>query len=561
MMAHTVPMNSSLLIRNARIYTVNPAQPWAEAIAISNDRIVWVGKDAEAKDWIGPQTRVIDAQSQFMLPGLNDSHFHLLMGARALDGAQLYTQQNVRELQATVSAYAQSMPDRFWLRGRGWQYSAFADGSPIHRKWLDEILPDRPFCADAFDGHSAWANTKALELAGILSDASQDPTGFGEVVRDGAGLATGWLRESPAMDLVRNHIPQPTDDTVNQLLRRAIGLCHAAGLTSVQNMDNNAHAFEVFDAFDQRDELTLRVYLPMLVEASMKVEALEAWKKKTTRLGSRAASSRLRTGCYKFFMDGVVEAKTAFMVEPYADGSGERGTPNFLQANFDALATKADALGGQIFVHAIGDAAVRATLNGFEAALKHNGRRDSRHRIEHIEVLHPQDLPRFQQLGVLGSIQALHAEFGYDQNNPWLALLGPGRWAQGMAWRTLMNAGVPICQGSDWPVVSYDPRLGVQAAVTRRKFADLSTWHLEGASHVTPYVANHAFTLAETIAGYTSIAAFAEFQENEKGRLKPGLLADLVVLDANWFEIAPPEIAQTKVMLTVSGGKIVHEAI
>ncbi|BCX04239.1 MAG: amidohydrolase [Candidatus Roseilinea sp.] len=554
--------HASLVLRNARIYTQVRTDPWAEALAIIGDRIAWVGPDMEAADWVGPNTQVIDAGRRLVLPGLIDSHFHLLMGARALRDLQLDDARTVDEVQSRLRAFADAHPEREWLTGRGWQHSLFARGGRPDRTVLDAVVADRPVFLVASDGHSAWVNTAALQRAGIVHGPANPPA-FGAVMMDDDGRATGELREA-AMDFVRDLIPPLAREEEDDLLRQALRTCAEYGITSVHNMDGDAQSLAIYRDFEARGELTLRIYVPLTIEPGMPEADIEAWVRETQDINRATIEARaepgpmpfVRTGCVKLFADGVIESKTAWMLEPYDDGSGECGRPNFAPDEFKRLITKADALKLQIFVHAIGDAAVRAALDAFELARKLNQPRDSRHRLEHIEVLDPVDLTRMKRRRVLASVQLLHAEFGSDPDNPWRRLVGPKRWAWGFPWRAILNAGVPMAFGSDWPVVTMNPFEGMRAALTRPKldFSDARS-----------YFPDHRLTLEELVAGYTLDGAFFEFQERDKGRIKPGMLADLAVLDTDLFNLPRADleagIAGTRSALTVVGGRIVHRAL
>lgn len=554
--------HASIVLRNARIYTLVRAEPWAEALAIAGDRIVWVGPDMDAADWVGPDTQVIDAGRRLVLPGLVDSHFHLLIGARALRDLKLDDARTLDEVQSRLRAFAEAHPEREWLTGRGWQHSLFARGGKPDRAVLDAVVSDRPVFLVASDGHSAWVNTAALQRADILHGPANPPS-FGAVVMGDDGLATGELREA-AMDSVRDLIPPLAREEEDELLRQALRACAEYGITSVHNMDGDAQSLTVYRDFEARGELTLRIYVPLTIEPGTPESAIEAWAHETHQISRATLEARaepgempfVRTGCVKLFADGVIESKTAWMLEPYDDGSGERGRPNFDPDEFKRLITKADALKLQIFVHAIGDAAARAALDAFDLARKLNQPRDSRHRLEHIEVLDPVDLTRMKRKRVLASVQPLHAEFGSDPDNPWRRLVGPRRWAWGFPWRAILNAGVPMAFGSDWPVVTMNPFEGMRAALTRPKldFSDARS-----------YFPDHRLTLEELIAGYTFDGAFFEFQERDKGRIKPGMLADLAVLDTDLFNVPRADleasIANTRAALTIVGGRIVHRAL
>jgi predicted amidohydrolase YtcJ len=532
---------ATLLLRNARIATLDPSHPRAEAVAIAGDRVLWAGADADAAAWAGPNTRVIDGEGRLALPGLTDSHFHLLLGARTLNMLPLEGAQDLAELQARLRAWAEREPGADWIVGRGWAYRLFAAGQPIHRQILDAAVPDRPVYLTAFDGHTGWANTAALRLAGILEGADTG-TPFSSVVLGDDGLATGELREGAAMTMVRRLIPTPSDDEQLALLRRALGQLARLGLTGVHNMDGDAWQLGLYRRLIERDELSLRVLLPLSLRPGSAPEEIDAW----AEVARAQRDPLLRAGAVKLFMDGVVESKTALLLAPYADDSGELGTANYAQEEFEALVTRADARGLQVFVHAIGDGAVRRTLDGFAAARRANGPRDSRHRVEHVELIDSADVARFVELGAIASMQPIHANFGVDPQNTWRRLSGPARWPWGFAWRRLRDAGVQLAFGSDWPVADPDPLLGVHVCLNR-----------------TPLDAglpDQRLTLDEAIAGYTTWAAYAGHAEHEQGRLAPGYLAELVLLDRDLYETPAETLREARVALTVVGGNVVFEA-
>jgi predicted amidohydrolase YtcJ len=535
---------ATLVLRNARIATQNPAQPWATALAVAGDRVVWVGDDADAVAWYGPRTREIDGAGRLVLPGFCDSHLHLLIGARSLGRLQLDDATSLDDLQARLHVYAAANPERDWLVGRGWMYRLFAPGEPIHRRVLDAIVPDRPVFLSAFDGHTGWANTAALERAGIVHGADTGNP-FSVVVCDATGVATGELREGQAMDLVRRFIPPWSAAEQDDLLRRALRELAALGITSVHNMDGDVEQLALYARFLAADELRVRIVLPLSLTPGIDPAQIDAWAEQALQHQGPV----LRAGAVKLFMDGVVEAKTALLLAPYADGTDDRGIANYDQAEFNALVTRADACGLQVFVHAIGDAAVQRTLDSFAAAQQANGRRDRRHRVEHVELIDPADVGRFAELGAIASFQPIHVGFGLDEENTWRRLSGPARWPLGFAWRTLADAGAPICLGSDWPVAAPDPLRGIATALQRVKL-DLS-----GPESRFP---DQRLTLEELIRGYTSGAAYAAHRERELGRLAPGYLADFVVLDADMFRLPPEALATTRVALTVMGGRVVY---
>jgi len=533
-----------LLVRNARIYTQDPACPWAEALAIVGDRVAWAGPDAEAAAWAGPTTRVIDGGGRLALPGLTDSHFHLLLGARGLGRLQLDDAASVGEVQERLRAYAAAEPGREWLVGRGWRYSLFAPGEAIRRERLDAVTGERPALLTAFDGHTAWANTAALRRAGVLGGADTGNR-FDVVVTGEDGLASGELREG-AIELVRRLIPPMGPAEEEALLRRALRELAALGITGVHNMDGDEDQLGLYRRFLERGELSLRVLLPLSVRPGTPPERIDAW----AELARGYAGPALRAGAAKLFIDGVVESKTALLLAPYADGSGELGAANYEQEEFEELIARADANMLQVFVHAIGDGGVRRTLDAYAAARRRNGARDARHRVEHVELVDPADVARFVELGAIASMQPLHANFGLDEQNTWRRMSGPTRWPWAFAWRRLLDAGVGLAFGSDWPVVSPNPLEGIHVARNRIK--------LDFSGPDSPFP-DQRVSLDEAIAGYTTWAAQAAHREADLGRLAPGFLADLVLLDQNLFAIPPDAIGATRVDLTVVGGGVVFE--
>jgi predicted amidohydrolase YtcJ len=533
------------IIVNARVHTVDPDRPRAEAVAVRGNRIHFIGSTAAALAYRDAQTEIVDGGQRTLLPGFIDSHFHLLWGARELAGIQLANAATLEEILAGVKAYGAHHPEEEWLVGYQVRYSASPAGRGLTRQMLDAVVPDRPVFLLAFDSHTAWANSLALEKAGILHGRSTQAGS--EIVMASAqagkaATATGELREPAAYNFVRDLIPPPTAAATRSLLRR--GLEHAArhGITSVHNMDGAQERIELYAEFEERDEMTLRIYVPYDVTPETSVDALQeaaAWRQ-------QFQGSHVRAGAVKFFMDGVLESSTALLLDDYADEPGNRGAVLFTAEHFDAMAAAADRLGLQIFVHACGDGAVRRTLDGYAHARRVNGPRDSRHRVEHIEVIHPDDLPRFAELGVIASMQPLHAPLAPDPADVWPVKAGPGRWPYSFAWETLRQAGARLAYGSDWPVVSLDPMLGIAAGRNRQPLADGDP--------------DQRQTLADLIAGYTRDAAYAEFMEDEKGMIRPGMLADLVLLSADLFAVPDEALAEVKPVLTVCDGRIVFAA-
>lgn len=524
---------ADVAIINARVFTSDPTNPWAEAVAIKGNRILYVGGDDGARDFIDSSTRVIDGAGRTLTAGFIDSHFHLLWGAISMGGAQLYDARNLDDVRQILQTFARENKTNPWVEGRGVKYDIITT-----RQELDAIIPDKPVYINAYDGHTSWANTKALELAGILY--SGEAPGNGVIVRDENGLATGELRET-AMSLVEDLIPEPSDARKRELLLRTIKDINAKGVTSVHNMNGDLQELMVYAALEDANQMTLRVYVPYRITPETTEDMLEEAVQMAQIQGEFA-----RGGAVKFFMDGVWESYTALTVAPYADNPGAQPEGIYSLEHFIRMAKRCDQMGMQIFVHCCGDGAVRRTLDGYAAIQQANGKRDSRHRIEHIEVIHPDDLPRFGQLGVLPSMQTSHAPFSLGEGDVWPSRVGPQRWPLSFAWRTIKAAGLPIAFGSDWPVAPYDVMLNLHVAMNREKWS--------------PDDPDQTLTLEECIIGYTRDAAYAEFKEHEKGQIKAGYLADLVLFSHDLFALDKKDILQAKPVMTMVDGRVVFEA-
>ncbi len=522
------------IITNANVFTADESNPRAEAVAVRGNRIVYVGSKLGVEEWRGRDTRVFDGGGYTLLPGFIDSHFHLLWGSIELADAQLQEVKTPSDLHDVMLAFAAENKTSPWVIGNGIKYGILST-----RQELDAIIPDRPVYIEAYDGHTGWANTRALELAGILQPGKVLGSNS-TVVRDESGLATGELREG-AKQVVLDLVPKPSQARKRELLKSAMKQINAAGVTSVHNMNGDMEEMLTYAALEDAGEMTLRVYVPYWVRP----EATEAMLAEAAAM-KQVQGEFARGGAVKFFMDGVWESYTALNLEPYADDPDASGDGIWSLERFTQMAAACDRLDLQIFVHACGDGAVRRTLDGYEAAQKLNGVRDSRHRVEHIEVVHPDDMPRFKGLGVIASMQPLHSPLTSQDADVWLARTGPQRWPFSFAWRDLKNAGATLAFGSDWTVASYNPMLGLHAALNRQK------WE--------PDNPDQRLTLEETLIGYTRDAAYAEFQEHQKGQLREGYLADMVLLSADIFQTAPEDIANVKPLLTMVDGKVVYEA-
>jgi predicted amidohydrolase YtcJ len=537
----TMPQLAHFLFENARVFTADHVRPSADAVAVRDNRIVFVGSRAEAQSLKGAQTRVIDAGGGTLMPGFIDSHFHMMYGALNLDGMQLEPATNYEELSKIVLTYAAQHPDDAWLPGTGLRYNAGPGHTPLNRHHLDALVADRPIYINAFDGHTSWANTLALKMAGIFNGGVTGPNS--ENVLDEHGESTGELREPGAYQVVSDMVPKPDAVRQRTLLQQALKLTASLGVTSVHNMDGNEQKAAIYAALDDLEQLTCRIYIPYSVSPETPLEALE---KEALPLKQNYEGEMLRAGSVKFFIDGVIEGYTGLLVDPYADNPSTSGAANYDIDHYQRMVTEADRLGLQIFTHSVGDMGVRRVLDAYQNAQRLNGKRDSRHRIEHIELVHPDDLLRFIELGVLASMQPLHSPMQVDENDIWPVRVGRERWPLSFAWQTLREASATLVFGSDWPVVTQNPLRGISNAVTRKPWAE--------------DMPSQSQTLEESLIAYTRDAAYAEFQERHKGQIKEGYLADLVLLPKNLFEIPPEEIAELKPSLTMADGRVVYEA-
>ena len=530
---------ADLVVTNARVWTADPARPEAEALAVVGERIVAVGPKAEIDAWRGPRTRVIDAGGSRVLPGFNDSHVHLFDGSAKLAQVKLKDARSPEELARRIAAHAKTLPKGEWVLGGTWDDQAFARPRLPTRQDVDALTPETPVVVDRYDGHTALANGLALALAGVTRE-TKDPPG-GEIVRDARGEPTGILKDA-AMGLVSRVVPPPSAEARLRTIRA--GLRHAAslGVTSVQDMGPAPGDVAVYAELLERGELTLRV----------SAAPPETRWEEQARLGLRHAfgSPWLRLGAVKGFADGSLGSTTAFFFEPYADAPGTSGLLSDEMQPIEAMRDRlvgADAAGLQLCIHAIGDRAISTVLDLFEDVLKANGPRDRRWRIEHSQHVAPKDFARFATLGVIASVQPYHA-------------IDDGRWAEGRigplrakttyAFRSFLDAGVRLALGTDWYVAPLDPMATLYAAVTRAT--------LDG-KHPGGWVPEQKIRLAEAISAYTAGAAYAEFQEKEKGRLGPGQLADLVFLGEDVFAVPAERIKDVRVETTIVGGKVVYE--
>ena len=532
-----------LIITNGKVYTARDGA-FAEAVAVRGNKILRVGSNREIKRLRRPQTVTLDAHGAAVLPGFNDSHFHMLSGGLALAHLDLLDATTLDQIQTAIRDYAAAHPDRAWIRGRGWYYEPFAGGLPT-RQQLDQLVPDRPAYFTAYDGHTAWANSRALAAAGITRRTPNPRNGT--IVKDArTGQPTGVLKEG-AMRLMSKVLPPVTRDDQLAALRQAMELAHAHGVTSVQNAGGSVDDFALYDEVRKQGALDLRVYNAISAAAGLSEAELAQFEKARAAFGDDPV---LKAGAVKLMLDGVVESHTAAMLEPYANRA-TKGQINFTQAELDRVVAMLDKRGWQIFVHAIGDRGIRSALDALEHAASANPApaRGRRHRIEHIETIDPADIPRFGSLGVIASQQPYHGSPAPNQIDVWKANLGETRASRAWVYNSLRSSGAHLAFGSDWPVVSLDPRLGLHVATTRTSVDGVP----DGG-----WIPAERLTLSQAIDSYTSAGAWASFDEQRKGTLEPGMLADIVILTGDIFEPGA-RLLDSEVALTIFDGRVVFD--
>ncbi len=539
---HSGPVD--VIVYNGRVYQ-GAGKPLAEAVAIRGHEILRVGANAEIKPLGGRATQVIDAHGGAVLPGFIDAHLHFISGGLGIDRIDLLDAETLDAIKRKIRGYAAANPDRPWVLGQGWYYSPFPGGLPT-RQQLDDLVPDRPAYIRCYDGHTGWANTKALQLAGITRETPDPPDGI--VVKDPAtGEPTGILKEA-AQGLMSKVMPKVTHADRLRAIRAAVAEATRLGVTGIQEAGASESDLELFDEVRRAGDLKVRVYAAVSVD-DLKTDAdADGIEDLRQRYGS---DPFLRVGAIKLMLDGVIEAYTAQMLAPYSNNPGTTGHANYTPEALDRIVRIADRHGWQVFTHAIGDGAVRMTLDAYERAAAANPApaRGRRHRIEHAETIDPADIPRFAKLGVIASYMPFHANPSPAQLDVWTANIGPERSARGWICRTLLDSGAHLAFGSDWPVVSLDPRLEINMAVNRTT-AD--------GNPPGGWGPDQKIRLEAAIDAITSGAAYASFNEQRQGRLAPGLLADLVVLSTDIFAGPPARLLDGVVDLTMVDGKVVY---
>jgi predicted amidohydrolase YtcJ len=509
--------------------------PIAEAVAVAGDRLVAVGDSKTLRDALGACDRAIDLRGRTVVPGMIDAHLHFLSYSLRMDRIQIHELPSLQETLQRVTERVAATEPGTWIRGGGWNCNLWGDGAFPTRHDLDRVAPDRPVALSSKDGHSLWANTQALKLAGV--DADTPDVAGGSIFRDAAGEPTGILQEN-AIGLVRQVIPDPTRREMIAACKRGLAHANSVGLTGIHDCEG-ADALSVFQELARRKELTLRVlaHVPEgTIDEAIKVGLRDGFGDEWVRIVG-----------IKAFSDGALGSRSAWMIEPYEDDPANWGIPTTTPEALLELVRKANGAGLSVAVHAIGDAANRAVLDAIESA-RDEAPAHLRNRIEHVQLLHPDDISRLAQLGVIASMQPIHATGDIDiAERHW-----GSRSATGYAWRSLLDTGAMLAFGSDAPVEDISPLLGIHAAVTRRR--------ANGDPGPEGWYPEQKLTVHEAVYAYTMGAAYASGEEQLKGSLTAGKLADLVILDRDIFDIDPMDILHTQVHATMVGGKFVYQS-
>ncbi|WP_301127957.1 amidohydrolase [Streptomyces cacaoi] len=543
---------ADLVVRSARLYTVDPALPEAEAMAVRGGRIVWVGGDDGAAEWVGPGTEVLDAEGRLVLPGFIDAHNHVRLGS---DDAcvQLAGARTLDAVHERIRAWHAAHPEAPWIEGEAFDYSALPGGRMPCAADLDPVTGDTPAFVLSYDVHTAWLNTAALRALGVTRGRTSLPFGEAETDPD-TGEPTGFVRDFAVKGLSRDGhralrelgVPWASPDRQYGRLVRSLDDAIRFGITTVVEPQNSLDDLALFERARAEGRLRSRLVAALFHPRGTGDADLDAFAAAV----ARHDDDRIRLGPLKLYIDDVVEPRTAALLEPYAGCRHHRGETFYPPEEFAGLLAKLDARGFQCFVHATGDRGIRTVLDAVEHAREVNGPRDARHQVVHVECLDAADVPRFAALGVVACMQPRHcAPEIAGPGQDWAENVGPERWRSAWPMRSLHEAGATLAFSSDWNVAEMDPLIGIYTAVTRRPLAGGEPWQ----PHETVDVAT-------AVHAYTRGSAHANFLEDERGSLTVGKQADFVVLSRDILRAAPEDILDTRVELAAVGGELVHRA-
>lgn len=529
---------ADVVLLNGEIWTVNPEKPLAEAVAISGREILEVSTTDEIGRYIGTHTQIIDLQGAFVLPGFIDSHTHFLEGGFSLSSIQLRDAKSKKDFIARIEYRTKQIAKGEWILNGDWDHQQFDPPDLPNKEWVDQVTLDNPVCVNRLDGHMVLVNSLALKIAGITKD-TPSPSG-GEILKDSKNGEPSGILKDAAMDLVTQHIPEPSLEEKMKAAESALEYANKLGVTSVHDMAY-ASNFEVYQELYKSGKLSARlyVYIP-ITEIDLYVQL---------KLKTPFGNEFLKIGGLKGFVDGSLGSATALFFEPYTDNPEKSGllySHMFPEGIMEKRLMLAEKAGLQVAVHAIGDKANNIILNIFEKVKAENKKRDRRWRIEHAQHLIPEDIGRIAALDVIASVQPYHA---IDDGRWAEEKIGKERAQHTYAFQSLLDKGAVLACGSDWTVAPLNPLSGIYAAVTRRT--------LDG-KNPDGWIPEQKISLKEAIRGYTLNGAYAEFAEDIKGSVENGKLADLVVLNQNLFEILPEKILETEVRMTIYNGKIIY---
>ncbi|WP_158737234.1 amidohydrolase [Alteribacillus sp. YIM 98480] len=535
-------MNTAdILLRGNTIFTGWEDEPMSGFLAIKNEKIIAVEKDGDGNQYIGTSTKVYDFKDQLIMPGFHDAHLHLMLGSLFTDfSIDLSTAASSEEVGQKVKEFAREVENGEWIIGNGWDEGSWEDVSdPPHRNILDKYIPDTPMLLIHAEGHYAWVNSKALEIANLTPETPNPP--YGDIQKDENGELTGVLLET-AVSLVSDKALVFPRERQYELMESFLKHAAKSGVTSVNDLYasralSSLEDYEFYKEFENKKNLTVRIHL---------YPALDGNFDRVKNLRESYNSPKLKFTGLKQFIDGVVTGYTAFMLDPYKDRPETKGETAFSPAQIKEWVIEADKEEFQIRFHSIGDGAVRLGLDAFENAQIINGKRDSRHALEHIEVIHPDDIKRFKTLGVIPSIQPSHLALMPSENHTLRVGSEKDRYAY--TCKSLYEGAGNLAFGTDFPISPLDPIKEIYYAVNRKDYTDTRIWNEQ-----------ERIPIAAALKAYTSGSAHSVFRDHELGTLEPGKLADIIVLDKDLFSIPTERIRETKVLMTIMDGDIVFE--
>ncbi|NPE27331.1 amidohydrolase [Methanococcoides sp. SA1] len=527
-------VTATLIIKNGTIWTGNPDQPKAEAIAITNEKIIAVTTNEEIQKYINEKTKVIDAENKFLCPGFTDSHLHFLDGGQRLASVELRDAKTPEEFKQRIADYINTIKPGTWVIGGDWDHTNWGGELP-QKSWIDDISPENPVWVSRLDGHMALANSKAMEIAKVDNDI-EDIEG-GTFVRDENGKLTGIMKDN-SMYAIESIVPNPDDDMKFRYLDAAMKYVNSEGVTSVHHM-GNWDDLRIFELAKEKDLLKVRI------NAAVPISTHEKLKERKDTKGW--GDEWVKLGGLKGFIDGSLGSHTALMKDGFTDAPKDFGLLVTEEEEMYEMVKAGDEFGGQAVVHAIGDSANNIMLNIYEKVVQENGKRDRRFRIEHAQHLLPEDVTRFGKLGVIASMQPYHC---IDDGRWAEALIGKERMKTTHAYKSLLDTKAILTFGSDWYVAPPTPLEGIYAAVTRATMDD---------KNPKGWVPEQKISVEEALIAYTSTPAYVSFEEDIKGTLAPGKLADIVILEKDLFAIPAVDIWDLKVEKTILAGKVVFE--